>query len=454
MGPNYDVVVIGTGTAGYHLALTCRKAGRKVAVVDSGPFGGTCGMRGCQPSKFLYHAAEVVHLSRQMSEIGINPTAQIHWQALMHSKASFSESVPERTERIFDKFGIDQFRGRARFVSPGELMVGNDTGLRAEHIVIAAGARPARLAIAGGELAATGEEFLSVPHLPRRVVFIGGGCLGLEQAHIARAAGADVTVLQRGERILKKFDAELAERVAESARDLGIRIVTGFAAGAIERSEHSFLVLGGPGGRDYAEGELVVNCTGRVPDLVHLDLDAGNVACVPQGVAVNEFMQSVSNPRVYAVGDVCRTANHLATVAEMEGGVAAENILNGNRQRPDYHAIPSAVFTLPPLARVGMTEEEAGEAGKATKVYRGSMRSWPTSRQIGQEHVNYKVILERESGQILGAHLFCHNAAEVVNVFALAMKFGLAAPELKQVLWAYPTNVSDIKYMLEDDPEG
>jgi len=197
------------------------------------------------------------------------------------------------------------------------------------------------------------------------------------------------------------------------------------------------------------EADLVVNCAGRVPDLDDLDLDAGKVTRSKRGIAVNRFLQNNGTPRVPATGEACGVGPQWAPVADMEAAAAAENILNGNRKKPDYRGIPSILFTQPPLAQVGMSEDEAEKSGFRFRINRGSMSDWPSSRRIGQKHAYYKVIIEEESGRILGAHLFGHNAGEAVNIFAMAIKFGLGNQKLKKMLWAYPTNVSDLKYMID-----
>ena len=444
-----DVLVIGTGTAGYTIALALSKAGRQVTVVDNRPYGGTCAMRGCQPKKYLVAAAEVAHLSRQMSRIGIQPGAQIDWPALMHSKAAFTNAVPGRTEKVFQKAGIERLHGTARFVSSDEVAIDPDLTVRAERIVIATGSKTARLDFAGAEFTITSDDFLELEHLPRRISFIGGGYIAMEFAHVASAAGAAVSVLQRSDRILKRFDAELASRLAEASRNSGITITMGFDVCDVEKNGSGFIVRGSAGCDQSVEAELVVNCSGRVPDLDDLDLEAGSVTRSPRGVVVNEFLQSPGNTRVYAIGDACDAGPQLATVADMEAAIAAENIVKGNRQIPDYHGVPSVVFTQPPLAQVGMTEDEAKTAGVSFRINSGAMNAWPSSRRIGQGHAFYKVILEEESGRILGAHLFGHNAGEAINIFAMAMKFGLGKRDLKKMLWAYPTTVSDLKYMID-----
>ncbi len=444
-----DVLVIGTGTAGYTLALACRKAGLRVAVVDNRPYGGTCAIRGCQPKKYLVDAAGVVLFSRQMSEIGIHPPAVIDWPALMRSKSAFTSAVSERTERVFRKAGIEPlFHGTARFISSEEVAIGEETVVRARNMVIATGAFPSRLNFPGGELAITSEDFLELAAMPRHVLFIGGGDISLEFAYVARAAGAEVTILHRGERIMKRFDAEMVDHLTASARALGITIVTGTSACMAEVNNGVFITHGESSGIANFSSDLIVNASGRTANLDVLDLEAGNVIRGAYGVAVNDFLQSVSNPRVWAIGDACDSPFQLASVADMEAEVAAENIINGNTRRPDYHGIPGVVFTQPPLAGVGMTEEAAAKAGMQLRINRGSMDSWASSRRIGQQHSFYKVLIDRESGKILGAHLFGHNACDVINVFALAIKLGLTNHDLKNMVWAYPTYVSDLKYMI------
>ena len=443
-----DVLVIGTGTAGYTLALAVSKAGRRVAVVDNRPYGGTCAMRGCQPKKYLVAAAEVAHLAHQMNRIGIQPEVRIDWPALMKSKSDFTDAAPASTEKDFQKAGIEQLHGTAHFLSPDEVAIGSDLTIRAEYIVIATGSKTAPLDFPGAEFTITSDEFLKLDHMPHRIVFIGGGYIAMEFAHVAHAAGATVNVVQRTNRILENFDAELANRLVDASRDYGISVTMKFDTSSIEKNGEAFIVHGSAGSTQRIEADLVVNCAGRVPDLDDLNVEAGKVTRSEHGITVNDYLQSISNHRVYAIGDACAAGPQLAPVADMEAMIAVENILDGNRNRADYVGIPSVLFTQPPLAQVGMAEEEAETSGICFRVNRGSMSDWPSSRRIGQKHAYYKLIIAEEDGHILGAHLFGHNAGEVINIFALAIKFGLNTHDLKKMLWAYPTAVSDIKYML------
>ncbi len=443
-----DILIIGTGTAGYTLAMKCRKGGRKVAMVDSRPYGGTCAMRGCQPKKYLVDAARTARMTRQMSGIGIQAPAQMDWSDLMKSKAAFTDAVPERTKKTFAEAGIEMFHGTARFLSADTVRIDETSTVEAGIVVIAAGARPASLDIPGEELLTTSDEFLELKSLPKRIVFVGGGFISLEFAHVVQAAGTEATVLQRGERILKTFDAETVEHLTQSSRSAGVTIVTGFPVCSVERDGDALIARGNDDCHESYRADLVVHGAGRVPNLEALDLERGEVAYSENGVQVNGYLQSESNPRVYAIGDAVDTPFRLATTADMEAETAAENILHGKKLQANYAAIPRVVFALPPLAGVGMTEEQAAAGTAPFRINRGRMDSWPSSRRIGQERAFYKVIIEEENSRILGAHLFAHNADEMINIFALAIKFGLTTRELQSVLWAYPTSISDCKYML------
>lgn len=449
MQQKFDVLVIGSGTAGYTVALACRKAGLKVAVVDDRPFGGTCGARGCEPEKFLVVAAELVQLSQQMSETGIHPPAGLDWPALARSVSAFTSGVPDRAERGLESAGVALFNGTASFRSGEEVAVGDGTTVRANAIVIATGAKTADLDFPGADLAISAQDFMELPAIPRRVLFIGGGCLAMAMAHVARAAGAAVTVLDRGDRILKKFDPDLAKRLASASKEAGMNIVTGITASMAEKYGGAFLTYGKAGCAEAFPSDLIVNASGRVAALGKLNLRRGEVTAGSRGVTVNEYLQSVSNPRVWAVGDACDSPFRLTSVADMEGEVAARNIITGNNvARPDYSCVPCVVSSLPPIAQVGMAEQQAAQAGIRFKVNRGNMDAWPSSRRINQKSGYYKILIEKETGKIVGAHILGHNAGETINIFALAIRFGLSTHDLKKVLWAYPTDVSDIKDMI------
>ncbi|MDE2513172.1 MAG: NAD(P)/FAD-dependent oxidoreductase, partial [Alphaproteobacteria bacterium] len=227
MARQYDLIIIGTGTAASVAAYRCRSAGWRVAMTDHLPFGGTCVLRGCDPKKVLVGVAETLDQDRRMRGKGIGGgEAAIDWRALMAFKRSFTEPVPHRREEDFAKNGIDAFHGRARFRGPRRIEVDGEF-LEARFILIAAGAVPMRLGIPGEEHLATSTDFLELDALPRRIVLVGGGYIAAELSHIAVRAGAEVTVLEQMDRILPQFDPDLVGWLREKSASLGIDLRLG-----------------------------------------------------------------------------------------------------------------------------------------------------------------------------------------------------------------------------------
>ena len=446
----FDLVVIGTGSAASTVASRCRSAGRSVAVVDSRPFGGTCALRGCDPKKVLVAAAEAVDWARRMQGKGIDtPGVRVDWGALMRFKRTFTEPVPAARERSFAKAGIAMFHGRARFENESTIRVG-DNHLTGKHIAIASGAQPAPLGFPGAEHLITSEQFLELDALPPRIAFVGGGYISCEFAHVARRAGAQVTIVHRGDRLLEGFDPDLVALLDRQSRKLGIDIQLGLAVQQVERYGDGYVVrASGPSANRTLEANLVVHGAGRVAEIDDLDLALGRVERGPRGVKVDAWLRSVSNPRVYAAGDCAETDGlPLTPVAGLEGRVVAANLLAGASRVPDYTGIPSVVFTLPPLATVGLSEAAARGRHLKFRVTHEDTAGWYSSRRRGEECSGFKVLIEEATDRILGAHLLGPHAEETINVFALAIRHGLTATQLKESVYAYPTHASDIPYMV------
>jgi glutathione reductase (NADPH) len=320
----------------------------------------------------------------------------------------------------------------------------------ARAIVIATGARPADVQIPGREHLVTSDQFLDLPVLPESIAFIGGGYISFEFAHVAARAGARITVIHRRSRPLEGFDPDLVDRLVARTRALGIDVRLQAEVRAIEAVRNRYRVTFTEAGADASvDVDLVVHGAGRVPDLDGLDLDAGGVRFSRDGVEVTEFLQSVSNPKVYAAGDCAATAAPALTpVAGYEGRIVAANLLDGNHTTPSYAAIPSVVFTLPPLARVGLGVADAQQKGLRFDARLVDTSSWYSSRRVGEGASAAKVLIEEESGHILGAHVLGPHADETINLFALAMRAGFTGDRFKEVLWAYPTHASDTPYLV------
>jgi glutathione reductase (NADPH) len=357
--------------------------------------------------------------------------------------------VPEDIERSFAEAGITTRHGRAHFVDRTAVQVGDEI-LAGRDVVIATGARHASLGIPGEELLTTSTQFMELDNLPPRIIFVGGGYIAFEFAHIAARAGTQVQVLHRGARPLEKFDPDLVSQLVQATRELGVEVHLNTAVTAIEGQSNHLLVHGRTGEQEHTVGaDMVVHAAGRVPEIDDLDLDAAGVAREKDGVSVNTYLQSLTNPAVYAAGDSVASGGFpLTPVAGMQGDIVAHNLLEGNRHTPNYTGIPSVVFTTPPLARVGLIEEAARAQGLHFRTHREDTSSWYTSRRVALPHTGSKVLVEEGTDRLLGAHLLGLHAEEVINLFALAIRAGLRASDLKTMVNAYPTSASDIGYML------
>jgi glutathione reductase (NADPH) len=441
-GKDYDLIVIGTGNAGMAMALEARRAGWKVAIADEMPYGGTCAVKGCIPKKALAGAAEVIERANAMKNKGISGDLRIVWPDLIMFKRTFTDPVPVTREGIFTKERIDTYHGHARFLGRNTLMIG-DTTVNTRFTGIATGAIPRRLGIPGEEFVSTSDDFLAMESLPKRIVFIGGGFISFEFAHVAAKAGAAVTILHRGGMVLKEFDPFLTGVLVQALRTSGIEILTDMPVLSVEKSADSLHVHAGKIDERVFEADMVVNGAGRVPNTTGLDLDAGNVAIDERGIAINQYLQSVSNPSVYVAGDVNARGKPLSPVATMEGRAAARNMIHGNTVVPDYMAVPTVVFVSPLLASVGLREDQAAKRGITPVLYRKETPEWYSTRRVGMTHSGYKILTEGKLGRILGAHLLGYNADEVINVFALAIRFGLTLADLQEMAWAYPTGTYD-----------
>jgi glutathione reductase (NADPH) len=397
-----DLIVLGSGEAAQSVAYPCREAGWSVTVVDSDPFGGTCSLRGCDPKKVLVGVSELVDWTRRMKGKGISSRAPtLVWPDMIRFKHTFVDGVPDSNEKSFTEAGIRAIQGRAHFVGPASLRVGDET-LVGRHVVITAGARHAPLGIAGEEYLTTSTEFMDLDHLSRRVVFVGGGYIAFEFAHVAARAGAEVSILHRGDRPLERFDADLVAQLVQVTRDLGVDVRVRTTVTAVEKRGNELLVHArGTEGMTEVAADLVVHAAGRVPEIDDLGVDVAGIERAENGgVAVNEHLQSVSNPAVYAAGDAVASGGFpLTPVAGMQGRIVANNLLTGNTHTPKYEGIPTVVFTTPPLAGVGLDEETARAQGLSFTTHQEDTSGWYSSRRVALARIAH----EAAAAPVVGA---------------------------------------------------
>jgi len=447
-----DLVVLGAGTGAISVARACAKEGWSVAIVDRLPYGGTCALRGCDPKKMLVGVTESLDWARRMEGRGLRADGlRLDWSEMMAFKRTFTDVMPGRIEGGLEKLGVETLHGTATFTGPDRVRVGSRT-IRARSFHVATGARPRTLDIPGEALVSTSTDFLELDALPDRVAFIGGGFISFEFAHVARRAGAsEVTILHRGDRALERFDPDLVDLQTERTRELGVDVRLGAGVIGIEDGPRGLIVtFDTDQGIGTLDCDLVVHGAGRVPNLDDLDLEAADIATSPRGILVKPSMRSVSNPSVSAAGDCADTpAPELTPVSAREARVAYKNLIAGEEAREvRYPPIPSVVFTVPPLAAVGMLEAEAREAGVDIAVHHRRTEGWYSSLRVAEPHTAFKVLVERGAGRIVGAHVMGPGAEEQINLFAMAMGAGMTANELKGVVFAYPSFASDMASMV------
>lgn len=443
----FDIIVIGTGS-GSRVAMRCAAAGKKTGIIDCQPFGGTCALRGCDPKKVLVGIAHVLSLNKQLHGKGIATPATSSWKDLMQFKTSFTEPKTPRTETTFKEAGITAFHGRAKFIAENTLQVNEDI-LYAEKFVIANGATPVKLSIPGEDLLIDSTAFLELEELPKEILFVGGGYIAFEFAHIVSQFGVKATIVHRGERPLKNFDADVVNLLMKATKELGIQVILKADVKSVSKDNDRFIVVAEQEGKEFTiSTSLAVHAAGRTADIGDMGLEKMNVSFNKKGVIVNDYMQSVSNTNVYSCGDANDQGLPLTPVATKEGIILADNLLKGNHKRIAYGHIPSNVFTIPALTMVGLTEQQAKEKNLPYIRHFKETTAWSASRRLNERCSGFKILINKETDEIIGAHLLGPDAEEIINIFALAMNTGLKASDLKKTIFSYPTNASDIVYML------
>jgi glutathione reductase (NADPH) len=450
----FDVLVVGSGTGGQTAALELNNAGLRVAVCEKSVHpGGTCALRGCQPKKWFYEAAETVAKSRHLKGKGLMDSAVAKWSEIRAQKNQFTSHVPENTIEAFRDAGIRFMPGRASFLSRNTMEV-DGKSIKAGYYILATGAMPMALPIRGSENIITSDELLELEALPDSILFVGGGFISFEFAHFAARLGPKhirVRIFEVSDRPLGPFDAEMVDLLVEASREEGIEVHTNVQIASIDRSPSGgFMVVTGQG--ESLPADLVVHGAGRSPDIKELNLKAGEIATSARGITVDERMRT-SNPHVFAIGD-CASTIQLARVADFEGHVAARNILaelkNTQGATIDYDAVPSMLFTYPQYGMLGKTEAALLQQNTPYRKAFAKDLQWPTYRRVGLKHAAYKILVGTNN-RIIGAHILSDNASGLINTLKQAMLNNTTVEELywQSIMSPYPTRESDLIYMLK-----
>jgi glutathione reductase (NADPH) len=439
----FDVVVLGSGSAGAAVARRCAGSGRSVAVIENRPPGGTCAQRGCIPKKVLTDAAATVQAARRLRGRGVRGYVALDWPALSAWRATFTDPVPESTRSGFDGAGITLIEETAEFTGADTLRAGDrDVGF--DGAVVATGAVPAPLSMEGSEHLIASDEFFLLEKLPERIAFVGGGYISFEFAHVAASAGSHPVILHRNESPLRAFDPDLVHQLCESSSERGIEVRLNHRVEAVHRLRNgSFRV--DVAGKPPVEADLVVHGAGRVPAVAGLGLERAGVKMEKRRIVLNDHLQSPGNERIFAAGDASGTGPALTPAASLQAEIVAANLLRPASRRWIDRSIPSVVFTDPPLAAVGVSSRNLPEG---IDVVKNDTGGWFTARHRGETHGAAKILIESSSRKIVGAHLLGPGSSEVINLFALAMEAKMTVESLRAVPFVFPTAGSDTPAML------
>ncbi|MDX8491040.1 NAD(P)/FAD-dependent oxidoreductase [Mesorhizobium sp. VK22B] len=438
----YDVVILGGGNAGMGVTVATRAAGLSVALVEARDLGGTCPNRGCTPKKVLVAAAHALHelerADRHAIKVG---TPRLDWRALIEREKEIIRDIPSRLSGLMVRRGVDVIHGEAAFIGSNAIRV-DGRELEARNIVIAAGSKPRSLPIPGAEYLTTSDGVLSDPELPRAVVFIGGGVIAFELGHVYARAGVDVTILEALPQLLAGFDEDAVAQLRGESERLGIGIHTKAWVKRIDETDGRLQVsFAKDGVESVVDADRVVNCAGRVANVEGLDLGAGVVVHREGRIEIDDHLRSRSNPDVYVCGDAVWNSPQLSPIATYEGEIVGRNIVDGPKHRPDYSHIPASLYSIPAMASVGLTEAKARERDLHVKVHVNDMQGWLSARTYAEAVAWSKVIVEEPTDRI-------HAGEELIHIFALAMKHGIPARGLSEMVYAFPTFSADIRNMM------
>ncbi|MCP9235596.1 NAD(P)/FAD-dependent oxidoreductase [Lewinella sp. JB7] len=449
----YDVVVIGAGSAGQSVAAAAAKAGKTVAITEGREYGGTCPLRGCDPKLVLHAAAETMHRLHNLRGKGFTSDPDFSWPDLMEWKRSFTEPIPENSQERMRENGVEVYESYATFIDAHTLQLTDEVRIKGKTIVVATGLRPTPLDFPGSEYLYTSDDFLEMDELPGEMVIVGGGYIGTETSQISHALGCRVTVIVSDDVPLSKFDHDLAGLLLTSAEERGIKFHLNTRAKAIRKTGDRFEVdvEDKDGQQTTLTTDRVIHCAGRTPNIGELDLDAAGIEHdKKKGIVVDDRLRT-NLPHVYAVGDCTDNGLPLSPVASYDATVLSEILFEGSDRKVEYYPLPTVAFSLPGMAAVGMTADEAQKARKEGRKIAerfADASDWYHARHLNSPVFAYKVFLDEDEDRILGAHLLGPDVTELINLFYLAILQKTRVAELKKMIFAYPTPASTLKSML------
>lgn len=440
---DYDLFVIGAGSGGVRASRIAASHGARVAIAEEHRVGGTCVIRGCVPKKLLVYGAHFAEDLADAKRFGWDTEgATFDWNVLRDNVAAEVNRLEGLYGQTLGNNQVEIFRERAIVTGPNSVQLVSGREITAEHILVATGAWPSVPDIPGAGHGITSNEVFSLPELPRRAVIAGGGYIANEFAGIFNELGVDVSLVTHGDRILRSYDAEIVDRLVEISTHKGIEFRFNFRFESVTKQDDGSLLIKSGDGTEI-ETDLLLWAIGRTPHSKALGLEDVGIELSNDG-AIKVGDDSRTNvPSIYAVGDVTNRVQ-LTPVAIREGHAFADSVFGNKPRTVDYSCIPTAVFSNPPIASVGMTEAEARAKHDDVKVYKSDFRAMKNVLADRNERAIYKMVVAGADEKVVGLHLIGPDSGEILQAAAIAVKAGLTKQDFDDTVALHPSMAEEL----------
>ena len=443
----FDLLVIGGGSGGIAHARRAAEYGATVGVIEYGPLGGTCVNVGCVPKKVMWYTASHAHHFAHAADYGFDVAVNGHdWAALKSRRDSYVHRLNGIYENNLDKSGVTTIIGTASFVDAHTVAV-KGVQYHADRIVVATGGQPIVPDISGAELGITSDDFFELEERPRRVLVAGSGYIAVELAGVFNGLGSETQMVVRKDSIIRSFDSMLGEQLMEAMQKDGVSIDTRVIPSSVEQTDDG-LVLHTEDGRTFGPVDCLLWAVGRSPNVASLELGNAGVQSDDNGFILTDDFQQTNVENIFALGDVTgRPA--LTPVAIAAGRRLADRLYGGMDGRHlDYKLIPTVVFSHPPIATVGMTEDAArAEYGDAVKVYSSGFTPMYYALGDKKQRSVMKLVVAGDDERVLGCHVIGEGADEMMQGFAVAMRMGATKADFDDTVAIHPSNAEELVTM-------
>ena len=443
---DFDLFVIGAGSGGVRASRIAASHGARVAVAEEHRVGGTCVIRGCIPKKLLVYGSHFAEDMEDAQRFGWNTEgATFDWAVLRDNVAAEVNRLEGLYGQTLGNNNVEIFRERAVVTGPNSVQLASGRDITAAHILVATGAWPSVPDIPGAGHGITSNEVFSLPQLPKRAVIAGGGYIANEFAGIFNELGVDVTLVTHGDRILRSYDREIVDKLVDISTAKGIDIRFNFRFESIEKRDDGSLLIAGAGG-ETLEADLLLWAIGRSPHSNGLGLEDVGVELAKDGSIKVGDDSRTNVPSIYSVGDVTNRVQ-LTPVAIREGHAFADTVFGNNPRSVDYNCIPTAVFSNPPIASVGLTEAEAQAKHDDVRVYKSDFRAMKNVLADRNERALYKMIVAGAEETVVGLHMIGPDSGEILQAAAVAVKAGLTKQDFDDTVALHPSMAEELVLM-------